>query len=255
MRKLSFIFFVCVLLCGSCIQKNEQKLTIATAANLQFVMEDLTEAFTQKTGFECQTIFSSSGKLTAQIKEGAPYHIFLSANLKYPNELFKNGLTTAPPKVFALGKLVLWSMEKEEEDLWKKLQSDKTKTIALANPKTAPYGEAALQVLNHLGLFENIKDNLVYGESIAQTNQFILSQAANIGFTSKSVVLSDRIKNQGRWKEVDDKMYQPIQQGIVLLEKNETLKKEAQAFYDFLFSQEGKMILEKFGYEINFPKN
>lgn len=232
----------------SCTGGNKDKLTIATAANLQFVISDLTKAFTENTGIECQAIISSSGKLTAQIEAGAPYDLFLSADMKYPEQLFKNKKTIFKPAVYAFGKLVLWGFDVDEKNLWDQLLDASIRKVAVANPKTAPYGQAAIQVLKNKNYYSQLENKLVFGESIAQTNQFIVSQAAEIGFTSKSVVLSSKLNNKGYWMEIDEELHDPIQQGVVLLQNRESFTKEAQLFVDFLFSSKGKSILEKNGY-------
>ena len=142
LRNLIVIF---VFVCG-CQPSSENKLIIATAANMQFAMKALVKTFSEETGINCQTIISSSGKLNAQIQEGAPFDVFVSADLKYPNQLHKDGWTLNAPKVYALGKLVLWSFKELDEPLFKQLKHKDIQHIAIANPKTAPYGQAAVDV-------------------------------------------------------------------------------------------------------------
>ena len=237
------------VLFSACGDKRPTALMIATAANMQFAMEALAEAFTEKTGVDCQPIISSSGKLTAQIKEGAPFDVFVSADMKYPKDLFEAGFTSAPPKVYAYGQLVLWRKKGNSQPNMQGLSQENIRHIALANPKTAPYGQAAMEVLRHYELLEQVEQKLVYGESIAQTNQFILSEAAEVGFTAQSVVLSPRMKEEGRWIPIPQDIYSPIAQGIVLLQRDR-VHAEAQAFYDFIFSTEAQRILESYGYRI-----
>lgn len=225
-------------------------ITIATAANMQFAMKALTHNFTKETGIKCDLIISSSGKLTAQIKSGAPYDLFVSADMKYPSELYKDGLALEKPKVYAYGKLVLWTMNNHINPSLASLKMSKIKYIACANPKTAPYGLAAIQTLKHYGLYKSLKSKLVYGESIAQTNQFIISESAKVGFTAKSVVLSPKMKSKGKWIEVNPKSYSPIAQGVVILKQNKTLEADARKFYEFLFSAKAKKILQDFGYTV-----
>ncbi len=244
--KLVIVGFILSL--TSCQQNKNHQLTIATASNMQFVMEALTVSFTQETDIKCQTIVSSSGKLTAQIKENAPYDIFVSANMKYPNELFNSGFSQGKPKIYALGKLVLWSMNEKIQPSIDMLLNKKIKHIAIANPKTAPYGIAAIEVLKYHKIYEAIKHKLVYGESISQTNQFILSQSAEIGFTAKSVLLSPKLKGKGLWVTLNDKSYSPISQGLILIKERNGKNKEAQQFQNFLFSKKAKEILKTYGY-------
>ncbi len=240
-----------LLIFASCEQNDKSKLTIATAANMQFAMHELTKEFTKETGVICESITSSSGKLTAQIKEGAPYDVFVSADMKFPNELFKTGFTTKEPEIYAYGKLVIWTMNSQLNPDFESLTINHIKHIAMANPKTAPYGIAAEEVLKKKNLYNKIKTKLVFGESVAQTNQFIVSYAAEIGFTAKSVVLSQNQKGKGNWKEVNENLYTPIAQGVVVLKNRNIHKNEALQFQDFLFSVKGKEILNKFGYSVS----
>ena len=122
--------------------------------------------------------------------------------------------------------------------------------IALANPKNAPYGQAGVEVLQHYQVFDKVASKLVYGESISQTNQFIVSGAAEIGFTAKSVVVSPTLVEKGKWIEIDQNTYTPIAQGVVIIKKDDQIITEAEKFYSFLFSQKAKAVLEKYGYQL-----
>ena len=248
MRKVfRFVFIFLLIFCSSCQKKDTIKISIATAANMQFAMKELSKAFTEQTGIKCDIIISSSGKLTAQIKEGAPYDLFVSADMKYPEELYKSGFTTQKPEIYAYGKLVLWSVKKGLKPNMDQLTNEKIKHIAIANPKTAPYGQAAVDVLNHFGIFEKVEKKLVFGESISQTNQFIISGSAQIGFTAKSVVLSPKVAGTGQWTAIDENNYTPIAQGVVIIKKDNP-SENAEKFYSFLFSERSKEILENYGY-------
>src|SRR4030095_1905953 len=224
------------------------------AANVQFVMDELKNDFEKSNGTGVNVILNSSGKLTAQIREGAPYDIFVSADMKYPQELYKSGFAPDSPKVYANGVLVLWTTRtdiKPSPDL-KILTSVAIKKIAIANPQTAPYGAAAEEVMRYYNVYDQVKEKLVYGESITQTNQYILSQSADIGFTAKSIVLSDEMKGKGIWIDLDSKSYKPIQQAAVILKHgNETNKEAVRQFYNYLYSERAKNILKKYGYIIN----
>lgn len=213
---------------------------------MQFAMDSLVKNFEFKTGIPCQTVVGSSGKLTAQIIAGAPYDVFVAADMKYPNNLYKQGLTFNEPKVYAQGTLISWTLNDSIIPSIKYLENPEINHIALANPNTAPYGTAAMEVLGHYQLDEKLKNKLVFGESIAQTNQFIHSEAAEIGFTSLSTIKAPELKKRGTWIEIDQQFYKPIEQGVVIL-KNQ--HKDAQQFYDFLFTEEAKQILNHFGYE------
>lgn len=240
------IFILLIYLIASCQQRQEKKLNIAVAANMQFAMKELSRAFTNQKGIACDLIISSSGKLTAQIKEGAPFDVFVSADMKYPKELFDTGFATKAPKIYGYGKLVMWSMIDTIDPSIEILKNSRIRHIALANPKMAPYGLATIEVLKRHNIYENIKDKLVYGESILQTNQFIISKSAEIGFTSKSVVLSSEMSNKGNWVAIKDTDYTAIAQGVVIL--NQKNQEDAEQFYNFLSSADARRILEDFGY-------
>ncbi|EAY27416.1 molybdate ABC transporter substrate-binding protein [Microscilla marina] len=254
MKKITFISLLWVCFTG-CQTKPYEGITIATAANMQFAMQALTKAFKQKFKIDCRVVVGSSGKLTAQIKEGAPYQVLVSADMKYPQTLYKAGLSSAP-KTYAWGKLVLWTQKPDLKLHLGTLTQQGIRHLAIANPKTAPYGAAAVAVLKQQGVYDQIKPKLVYGESIAQTNQFIISQTADVGFTAKAVVLSPRLKNKGKWIDIAPTLYPPIAQGIaVILPKGKQHKVEVQrnlenakAFEKFLFTPAAQHILQQYGY-------
>jgi len=241
------LVFLVVWLCLGCSSVPSKKIRIATAANMQFAMEALVTSFTAETAIACELIIGSSGKLTAQIIAGAPYDIFVAADMKYPNELFNRGYAVKPSKVYAHGTLVLWTLDHRIVPSLSVLKSDVVPYIAIANPSIAPYGKAAIEVLKANGLYAEVKQKLVYGESIAQTNQFINSGAARIGFTAKSVVLAPRLRKKGNWISIPDSLHTKIDQGMVQI-KRDTSADEAAAFYNFLTSEKAKVILRNFGY-------
>ena len=248
MRGILFTILVINLL-ASCSSNEEEKLLVATAANVQFAMEELTAAFYEESGIPVEIIYGSSGKLSAQIMEGAPFDVFVAADMEYSRTLHREGLTTAAPEVYAYGKLVLWTLEEGFSLDLDMLAHPAAKHIAIANPRNAPYGEAAVESLKFYGLYPLVQDKLVYGESISQINQFILSRTASVGITSKSVVLSPKLKGKGKWKDLPEESYSPIQQGVVLLKKEGKNRTAAEKFYAFLFSKRAQRILQDFGYE------
>jgi molybdate transport system substrate-binding protein len=247
-RILNLFLLSFLLACSA--PRERATLTIATAANMQFAMEALTTAFTASSGIACEPVISSSGKLTAQIRAGAPYGVFVSADLKYPQALFDEGLATAAPRVYAYGKLVLWTQLPGQAPTIDWLLTDSVRHLAIANPQTAPYGVAALEVLDHYQLRAALVGKLVYGESIAQTNQFIHSGVAEAGFTAMSVVQAPSLRDRGRWLEIDPRLYTPIAQGVVVIKGTPAREAQAQQFVDFLFSTAARDILQNFGYRV-----
>ncbi len=250
MTKKIFLLVLILIIHNSCTQQKKEVINVAVAANMQFAMQEIAQAFTTQYGIQCDLIISSSGKLTAQIIEGAPFNVFVSADMKYPNELYKRGLAVEKAKVYALGNLVLWSAIEGVEPSLDLLGNDEIRHIAIANPKMAPYGKAAIEILKNYNIFQTVEDKLVYGESVLQANQFIISHVAEVGFTSKSVVLSDRSKNIGKWIPLDDAKYSQIEQGAILIKQKDAEEEKGKLFFNFLFSESAKVILKKHGYSV-----
>ena len=225
---------------------NESTLKIATSANMQFAMSEIVSEFEKENDIKSELIVTSSGKLTSQIKQGAPFDIFVAANTKYPAHLDSMGLTTSHPEVYAHGKLGLWTL-KEFTPTLTLLTTDIIQKIAIANPKTAPYGKASIDVLKHYHIYEQVKHKLVYGESISQVNQFITTGSVDIGLTAYSVVSNTEMKTIGQWISINLNDHRKILQAAVILKKS-TNPEEAKAFYNFLFSERAREILNKYGY-------
>jgi molybdate transport system substrate-binding protein len=246
---LLFIVFVAGII-NSCNSDSNDKLTIATAANAQFAIEEVAKEFEKVSGITTQIIIGSSGKHTAQIEAGAPYDVFVSADLKFPTKLYELGLTVAEPATYAFGKLVIWTLTDSLSTSINSLPDLDVNHIAMPNPKTAPYGKAAKEALVKFELYDQISHKLVFGESVAQTNQFILSKSAAIGFTAASIVMAPSMKGTGSWQEVEANSYSPIAQGVVVIKQSEQLEL-ANKFYLFLFSPKAESILRAHGYIVN----
>lgn len=226
-----------------CKENNNQNSTlrIATAANMQFVVAEMITAFQNNNKIPCELIIGSSGKLTAQILSGAPYDLFVSADMFYPNKIKENGMNASEAYHYANGEIVIWSMKKQP--LYKNLDSLIYKKIAIANPKTAPYGKAAFEMIQYL-YGNEIESKLVYGESISQVNQFIISEAVDIGITSNFIVNAPSQKKRGKWQKISPSTYTPIQQGMIAIKgKNANL---ANQFIQFVKSKKGQNILDSY---------
>lgn len=248
MKRLLVILFLGLL---SCHAPEKQKLTIAVAANMQYTIAALVTEFNKTDKTTIEVITGASGNLTQQIMSGAPFDIFISADMKYPQELADKGFTMAGPKVYAEGQLVLWSARPgidPKSDL-QILLNDSIKRIAIANPKTAPYGHAAVSLLEKYALYDKVQAKLVTGESISQTSQFIATQSADIGFTAKAIVVSGEMSGKGKWVDLNANDYPAIEQSAALLRharwQDDTA---ARKFYDFLYSPAAKAIYKKYGY-------
>lgn len=230
-----------------------EKFIVAGAANLQYALKALQLEYNQEYSKNIQIVLASSGKIFTQIQNGAPYSIFLSADMNYPSKLYKSGHSIAEPTIYAKGTIVLWSSNRMiDKDIKKILLNPKNKTIAIANPETAPYGKESINILENLKIYNDIKSKLVFAESISQVNQYIFSGAAEIGFTAKSIVTTKNNINKENCVEIDKGLYKPIDQGIIILKYGlDHFPEESKSFYNFIFSKKGKYILSEYGYIIN----
>lgn len=225
-----------------------QNLKVAVAANLQGVIKVLQQDFAKKTGTKIEPIVGSSGNLTNQIKNGAPFDVFLAADMNFPEQLYKAGFTTNKPVIYALGSLILCSNKNLNFNHWEQLlQNNSVQKIALANPTTAPYGKAALEVLNRKNLLQKIQPKIVYGESIAQVNIYLTTGVAAIGFTTEALITDAANKQKLYWKRIDPTDYQPIKQGMVIL-KHASKNAQAEKFFTYMQSSDAQNILKKYGY-------
>ena len=221
---------------------------VAVAASLQYVFSALAEDFQQRGGTLAVASFGASGSLATQIRNGAPFGVFLSADSSKPQALADSGLAAEAPRVYAYGALVLWSAADVDLHDWRAaLQNPMVRHIAIANPRLAPYGQAALQLLAHDGLANTLAARLVYGESIQQVNQFVRSGAAQLGFTAKSIVLSSQVRNDGHWVELPHDHYAPIAQSALLVKG---ASPAATQFYHYLFSPPARAIWQRYGYSL-----
>ena len=224
-----------------------QNLKVAAAANLQSVINVLGKDFKQKTGITIEPIVGSSGNLTTQIRNGAPYDVFLSADMNFAETLFKEGFSLKEPVVYARGSLIICSNQNIGFENWERLlMTDRIKKIAIANPAIAPYGKAAEETLKDKGIFNDIKSKVVYGESISQINTYITTGVVEIGFTTQALVKDPANKTTLYYKVIDPKTYSPIEQGMVLLKRSNN--PAAEKFYQYILSPAAKAIFEEFGY-------
>ena len=225
-----------------------QNLKVATAANLQGIIKVLGDDFTKKTGIGIDPIVGSSGNLVAQIKNGAPFDVFLSADMSFPQTLFTDGFTLQKPVVYASGSLIICSTQNLGFENWERLlMTERIKKIAIANPKIAPYGKAAEETLQQKGILSEIKSKTVYGESISQVNTYITTGSVDVGFTTQALIKDS--KTTLYYKVIDPKTYSPIEQGIVIL-KHAQGNASAEKFYQYILSADAKRIFKEYGYNV-----
>lgn len=242
-------YFLIVLATASLLYSGS--INIAVAANVSYAIDEIKAAFAKiSPDTKVRVTLGSSGKLTAQIKNGAPFGLFMAANMRYPEALYCDKIAVTEPVVYAQGAVAYLSVKKRDFGQGIALVAAPTvKKIAIANPKTAPYGKAAVEAMENGGVYAKVKKNLVYAESISQTVAYALT-AADIGFIAKSSLYSPKMKQYKEgvnWYPVDPGLYTPIKQGIVLLQNGKG-NPEYRAFYDFMLGKTAKSILKNYGY-------
>lgn len=225
---------------------NAGEVKAAVAANFTAAMREIAGAFHHATGHSVKISYGSTGKLYAQILHGAPFHVFLSADQDRPARLEAAG-KASERFTYATGKLVVWSSDAAlVDDRGEVLTDGRFKRLAIANPKTAPYGAAAMGALNKLGLADQLGARLVRGDSIAQTYQFVATGNAELGFVARAQVA---LEDKGSGWLVPQKLYDPIHQDAVLLEAGRS-EPAAVALVAYLQSPGARAIIERFGYEV-----
>ncbi len=228
-------------------------VAVAVAANFTEVMEALSEGFKERTGHSLRISFGSTGKLYAQIANGAPFDVFLAADQARPLRLEKEGLAVPGTRfTYAEGVLVLWSPDKTvvTGQPKKLLESAEFRHLAIANPDLAPYGRAAYETLKGLGLWSSLAPKLVRGQNIGQAFQFVATGNAELGFVALSQVMSPRNTAPGSRWEVPSPQHGPIQQDAVLLKRGDD-NAAARAFLRFLRSPDSLRIIHAFGYRVS----
>ncbi|WP_295055180.1 molybdate ABC transporter substrate-binding protein [Sulfuricurvum sp.] len=233
-----------------------QTITVAAAANMKYAITDIAKAFSDESGIDVKIITGASGKLTQQIMSGAPYDAFLSADVEFPAKLVQGGYTTTPAQIYAYGTLILWSDTGADLSKGIAIVADPSvKKIAIANPKTAPYGTEAMNAMRYYKIADSAVPKIVTAESISQVGSYVTTKAVDVGFMAKSIVLSPEMKNVGKWIEIDPKSYNTIDQAMVGL-KNGSPENQiaAKKFIRFISSPKALAILKASGYGLPAKK-
>jgi len=242
--------FILTLILFSLQSISAQAVTIAVAANMKDAFGEINSAFKAAGNPEVRVVYGSSGNFTAQIMNGAPFNLFISADEHFPLELYKQGKAVDEGAIYAIGKLAL--ITKNSSDM--KLVDSKAdiaraivraNKIAIAKPELAPYGKAAVEYLKAEGLWDLAKDKLIYGDNIGVATMYVVSGAADLGFTALSLAKSAEVSKDTNFILVNSKLYEPIKQRMVLIKG---APKEAVALYQFMQTPTAKSILQKYGY-------
>jgi molybdate transport system substrate-binding protein len=233
------------------------EILVAAASDLSAAAKEFIADFEKRTGHTVKLSLGSSGNFHTQIRNGAPFDVFLSADLKYVRELEKAGLTEAGSSfVYAIGRIVLWVPKNSPLDVrtlgMKSLLQPQVRRIAIANPVHAPYGRAAVSAMEKAGVYAAAKSKLVLGENISQTAQFVQSGSADIGVIALSLALAETMKSAGRYWEIPVDSYPPMEQGAVMLTQARRAGHLAAAreFLDALRSTTGRAILQRYGFSL-----
>ena len=225
-----------------------QTVKVAAAANLRSVFDEIKSAYLQanpKTNVSVN--FGSSGTLLQQILNGAEFDVFMAADNTFPVKLKDQGAASGEMKVYALGKLVLWSNTLDVSKGLDILTDPSVKRIAIAKPDLAPYGDRAVACLKQAGLFEKVKDKIIYADNISQTAQFAQTGNAEVGFLALSLTMTPDMK--GSVYVIDPKLYKPVEQAMILV-KGWKINPEAAKFMKFVLGTECKTVFEKYGYMV-----
>src|SRR5882762_6886688 len=231
-----------------------QEIIVAAAADMSAALPELAAAYTKKTGQTIKLSFGASGNLTNQIRNGAPFDIFFSADEQYPQQLITEGLASKDTLYrYAIGRLVLWVPNNSPLDLSKlgmqALLDPSVKKISIANPATAPYGRAAESALRHFGIYDQVSTRLVVGENISQAAQFVESGNAQAGLIALSHALAPAMKDKGRYWTVPLDAYPTLNQAAVVLSRSKQ-QNAARKFLEFLPSPEATSLLTSYGFSL-----
>jgi molybdate transport system substrate-binding protein len=248
---MKFVLRAVALLLLVAASVSAQQLTVAAAADLQFALKDLSGRFEKQAGIKVQATYGSSGNFATQIESGAPFDLFFSADLQYPEKLAKDGF--AEPATlyrYAVGRLVLWVPNGSKVDVSKGLAvlaEPAVRKIAIANPQHAPYGRAAVAALRSAGIYDKVEGKFVFGENISQTAQFVESGNADAGLIALSLAISPVMKTRGRYVEIPQSAYPPIEQAAIVVKASKQ-NGNAMKFLEFLKTEEAKGILRSYGF-------
>ncbi|MGD9543189.1 MAG: molybdate ABC transporter substrate-binding protein [Methylocystis sp.] len=225
------------------------ELTVAAASDLKFALPEIVTGFqAAHKGDKIEVVYGSSGKLQTQIREGAPFDIFFSADIAYAQALRKDGFAATDPMPYAVGRLVLWSATRDASKMrLEDLADPKIGKIAIANPAHAPYGRCAEEVLRHAGLWDKVKDKLVFGENIAQATQYAETGAADVAMTALSIAVSKEASAKGGYALIPASLHSRLEQAYVVT-RHGADKPLARAFLDYLKTKGSQAILVKFGF-------
>lgn len=247
MKRLGLYFtFLCLAIP---LHGQPRKLMVAAASDLKYALDSVIAAYqTTNAGVTVTATYGSSGKFFEQISNGAPFDMFFSADVAYPEKLETLGKTGQPVQKYGRGRIVIWSKRLDPNTAGMKTLADKRiRKIAIANPEHAPYGRRAVEAMKHENIYDQVSGKLVYGENISQAAQFVTTGAADAGIVALSLALSPAMKMQGKYFLIPESSHQPLEQAVVIL-KQAADNPDARTFQEFVLGARAKAILTYFGF-------
>jgi len=235
------------------VPARSSEIVIAAASDLNFAIKELIVEYEKASGNQVKLSLGSSGNFYAQIQNGAPFDLYFSADIGYPKKLEEAGLIVHGSLYrYAVGRIVLWTNHVSRRDVSKGmdvLRDPAVKKIAIANPKHAPYGRAAVAAMQHFKVYDEAKDRLVLGENISQAAQFIESGACDVGVIALSLALAPTMKAAGTYWEIPSDAHPPLEQGAAIL-KSSKQQETAKQFLEFMRGTQGQEIMTRYGFTL-----
>ena len=250
---IRIIIALCLFIMTGVNSAVAEEITIAAASDLNFAFREIVADYEKTTGNHVRLSLGSSGNFFAQIQNGAPFDLYFSADIAYPKKLEEAGLTV-PGSLYqyAIGRIVIWTGHESHIDVTKgfeALREPTIKKIAIANPKHAPYGRAAVAAMEYFKVYDQVKDKLILGENISQAAQFIESGACDIGIIALSLAIAPAMKSKGTYWEVPAEAHPPLEQGAVIL-KSSKQQESARQFLEFIKGPHGQEVMKRYGFTV-----
>jgi len=247
------ILALCLFVITSVNLAVAEEITIAAASDLNFAFREIATEYEKASGNQVRLTLGSSGNFYAQIQNGAPFDLYFSADIAFPRKLEEAGLTV-PGSLYqyAVGRIVLWTGHESRIDVTKgfeALREPTVKKIAIANPKHAPYGRAAVAAMEYFKVYDQVKDKLILGENISQAAQFIESGACDIGIIALSLAIAPAMKSKGTYWEVPAEAHPSLDQGAVILKQSKN-QEAARQFLEFIKGPHGQEIMKRYGFTL-----
>jgi molybdate transport system substrate-binding protein len=246
------LYVMLVLLCRPAIALADD-IAVAAASDLQFAIKELIVEYEKQTGHHVKLSLGSSGNFYAQVQQGAPFDLYFSADIGYPKKLEEAGLTV-PGSLYryAVGRVVVWAPKQSPVEVSKGLtvlRDAAVRKIAIANPKHAPYGRAAVAAMEQSQVYAEVKDRLVLGENISQAAQFIESGACDVGIIALSLAMAPVMKSAGSYWLIPAEAHPPLEQGAVIMKQSKQ-QDAARHFLQFMQSPQGQEVMTRYGFTL-----